>query len=240
MPASQTGMSFRHGPSDMPVVHRLRVKFSRGEELKYTSHLDLMRLWERALRRAKMPLAYSEGFSPHPRISIAAPLALGVTSEAELMDIFLERRILPTLFVKAVPPQLPPTVALLEVQAMAPAAPSLQSQVRHAEYQVEVATDLKEAAILEALASFLSKDSLPWQHARDTGVRRYDLRPLVDDVWLIRSGGGTCVLGLRVRLDSQGAGRPEQVAAALGFTSRPLSIHRTRLVLASGESLTRS
>ncbi len=235
-PASQTGTSFQSGPPGLPVVHRLRVKFSRGEDLKYTSHLDLMRLWERALRRAKMPLAYSEGFSPHPRISIAAPLALGVTSEAELMDVFLERRIPPALFLKAVPPQLPPAVALLEVQAMSPAAPSLQSQVRHAEYRVEVLTDKDEAAILDSLESFLARDSLPWQHARDTGVRHYDLRALVDDVWLIRHEGDTCVLGLRVRLDSQGAGRPEQVVAALGFTSRPTSIHRTRLVLASGET----
>ena len=66
-------------------MHRLRLKFSRGEKLKYLSHLDLMRLWERALRRAGLPAAYSEGFSPHPRISLASPLAVGVTSRAELM-----------------------------------------------------------------------------------------------------------------------------------------------------------
>ena len=58
---------------------RLRIKFSRGEQLKFLSHLDLMRLWERALRRAGINPAYSEGFSPHPRISLAAPLAVGVT-----------------------------------------------------------------------------------------------------------------------------------------------------------------
>jgi len=72
-------------------MQRLRIKFSRGEEIKYISHLDLMRCWERALKRADVPLMYSEGFSPHPRISLAAPLALGVTSEAELMDITVSR-----------------------------------------------------------------------------------------------------------------------------------------------------
>ena len=71
-------------------MHRLRLKFSRGEQLKFLSHLDLMRLWERAFRRAGMELAYSEGFSPHPRISLAAPLSVGITSIAELMDVFLE------------------------------------------------------------------------------------------------------------------------------------------------------
>jgi radical SAM-linked protein len=61
-------------------MQRLRITFARGKELKYISHLDLMRLWQRALRRADIPLAYSQGFSPHPRLSIAAPLAIGVTS----------------------------------------------------------------------------------------------------------------------------------------------------------------
>lgn len=220
-------------PPDYSGVHRLRIKFSRGEELKYISHLDIIRLWERALRRARIPLAYSEGFSPHPRLSIAAPLALGITSEAELMDLFLERRILPSLLHKALPPQLPSGIALLEVQSVSPAAPSLQSQVRFAEYRVELVTDKNEEAILGALDAFLERESIPWQHARDTGLRQYDLRPLVEDLWLMKYSAGVCSLGLRLRLDSQGAGRPEQVVAALGIPLPPLSIHRTRLLLAS-------
>ncbi|KPK23033.1 MAG: hypothetical protein AMJ70_04475, partial [Dehalococcoidia bacterium SG8_51_3] len=72
-------------------MQRLRIKYCRGEELKYISHLDIMRLWQRALNRAGISLAYSEGFHPHPKISLAAPLAIGVTSEAELMDVTLTR-----------------------------------------------------------------------------------------------------------------------------------------------------
>ena len=70
-------------------MQRLRIKFRRGAEVKYISHLDIMRLWQRALNRAGIALAYSEGFHPHPKISLAVPLAVGVTSEAELMDIIL-------------------------------------------------------------------------------------------------------------------------------------------------------
>ena len=72
----------------MPI-QRLRVKFGRGRKLKYISHLDLMRLWERGLRRAGVPVAYSEGFNPRPRLSFASPLAVGTTSESELLDILL-------------------------------------------------------------------------------------------------------------------------------------------------------
>ncbi len=88
-------------------MYRLRVRFSRGEEIKFISHLDIMRLWERAFRRAQIALAYSEGFSPHPRISLAAPLAVGVTSQAELMDVFLVRQVSPHWFDGAVTQQLP-------------------------------------------------------------------------------------------------------------------------------------
>ena len=81
---------------------RLRVRFGRGPEVKFISHLDVMRFWERAFRRARIPLAYSEGFSPHPRISLAAPLPVGVTSEAELMDVMVSRWISPQWFTDTV------------------------------------------------------------------------------------------------------------------------------------------
>ncbi|MBA7542465.1 hypothetical protein ES705_34786 [subsurface metagenome] len=66
-------------------MQRLRIRFCRGQEVKFISHLDILRLWQRALHRAGISVAYSEGFSPHPRISLAAPLPIGVTSQAELM-----------------------------------------------------------------------------------------------------------------------------------------------------------
>ncbi len=128
-------------------MHRLRLKFGRGEQLKFLSHLDLMRLWERSLRRAGIELSYSEGFSPHPRISLAAPLAVGVTSIAELMDIFLEGRITASLFVQKVGAQLPGGLDIIEILPVGIDAPSLQSRLRFAEYAVVVkTTDSAEAS----------------------------------------------------------------------------------------------
>ncbi|MDP2935460.1 MAG: TIGR03936 family radical SAM-associated protein, partial [Dehalococcoidia bacterium] len=79
-------------------LQRLRITFSRGPEVKYISHLDLMRLWERVLRRAKLPLAFSEGFSPHPRLALATPLPVGVTAAEEWMEVYLCRRVSPRYF----------------------------------------------------------------------------------------------------------------------------------------------
>ena len=211
-------------------MQRLRIRFSRGEELKFISHLDIMRLWQRALHRAGIPLAYSEGFSPHPRISLAAPLAVGITSQAELMDAFCSKWVSPHFFTDALSQQLPAGIEILQVYSVAPTMPSLQSQVSQAEYEVKLETEKDKSTIESALTSLLSAKQLPWHHQRDTGTRNYDLRALIDDLWLIhwRSGYGT--IGMRLRCDSGGSGRPEQVAAALGF-DHPTSIRRTKLIL---------
>ncbi len=212
-------------------MQRLRIRFCRREEIKFISHLDIMRLWQRALHRAGIPLAYSEGFSPHPRISLAAPLPVGVTSQAELMDILFTKWVSPHFFTTAVSRQLPPGMEILQVYPVTPTMPSLQSQVGYAEYKVEVETEKEQQAIESALNSLLSVKHLPWHHQRDTGTRNYDLRALIDDLWLIDWHSGYCAIGMRLRCDSGGSGRPEQVAAALGFAQHPHSIHRTKLVL---------
>jgi len=213
-------------------MQRIRVTFSRGEEVKYLSHLDLMRLWERALRRADIPLAYSQGFSPHPRISIAAPLPIGVTSSSELMDILFNKRFSPYYFIKAVGEQLPRGIGLVGVSQVAMQLPSLQSQVRKAEYCVELDTGRLAQEVEEELKSFMAKSEFPWQHRRDHDVRHYDIRSLVDRLWLVESMGSCCTVGMCLRADSSATGRAEQVTLALGFPNPPRSIHRTKLILA--------
>jgi len=215
-------------------MQRLRVRFSRGGEIKFISHLDIMRLWQRALNRAGIPLAYSEGFSPHPRISLAAPLQVGITSQAELMDIFCTRWVSPHFFTDAINQQLPPGIKILQVYAVAPVMPSLQSQVSFSEYEVEIETEKDKPEIESALASLLSAKQLPWHHERDTGTRSYDLRALIDELQLIKWQKGACTIGMRLHCDNSGSGRPEQVVAALGFINYPKSIHRSKLILKTG------
>jgi radical SAM-linked protein len=190
-----------------------------------------MRLWERALRRANLPLAYSQGFSPHPKISIAAPLPLGVTGEGELMDIVIQRRVSPYLVQKTLANQLPKGMSIISVAQVSPDAPSLQSQVRRAEYRVEIETDKPVDEIKAAIDSFLALTELPWQHKRDEEMRSYDLRKLVERVWFVEAHGAICVLGMCLRADSSASGRAEQVVLALGFNEQPRSICRTKLFL---------
>jgi radical SAM-linked protein len=216
-------------------MQRLRIKFSRGPQIKFISHLDITRLWQRAFNRAGIEIAYSTGFTPHPRLSLAAPLPLGVTSEAELMDVFIVKGVAPHFFVSAVNQQLPPGMSVDKVYPIAFDLPSLQSQISRADYKVEVETEKGSADIAEKVNALMAKEHLPWQHQRDTGPHQYDLRALIVSVcvteWLPPVG----ILEMKLRCDSNGSGRPEQVAAALGFSQRPVSIHRTQLVLRDGK-----
>jgi radical SAM-linked protein len=233
-------------------VQRLRVTFSRGEELKYITHLDLMRFWERALRRAELPVAYSEGFSPHAQLSLAAPLPVGTTSDGELMDVFMAEPILPRRFIDEASPQLPPALAIVGVAEAGMALPALQADVRFAEYLVELEAEgsrrltpcgeppapgragdaaLSAESVRYAVKAFLDANTFPWQHKRDDEMRSYDIRAQVDRIEVDEAPDGIIALAMRLKNDNTGSGRPEQVVAALGL-GVPSRIHRTRLILA--------
>jgi radical SAM-linked protein len=207
-------------------MHKLEVKFSKGPEVKYISHLDLMRLWRRALLRADIPVVYSKGFNPHPRISLALPLPLSVESSAELMEVSLGRRMAPLSFMQAVSRELPPGIEILEVREVPPKLPSLQSRIMFAEYEVEVKESGEGEKIPPSIRAFLMKESIPWEHMRDTGARSYDLRPLVDDIWIKDQNKAHFILGMKLKPQ----GRADQVVKALGISS-PRVIRRTRLTL---------
>jgi radical SAM-linked protein len=207
---------------------RLRITFAKGEPIKYISHLDLMRAWERALRRARVPLSYSEGFNPRPKISIAAPLPVGFTGRGEVMDIVLSRRTSPYNLIKRIKPHLPPGLEILSVEEVYLSLPSLQSQMRYAEYRVVVESEETLAEMEKRMEEVLSAQSLPRQRERKGKVTEYDLRPLIDDLWIEDHEGGACVLGMRLQTDSQATGRPDETLEAMGLRDVPRSIERTR------------
>ncbi|MDP2857307.1 MAG: TIGR03936 family radical SAM-associated protein, partial [Bacillota bacterium] len=196
-------------------------------------HLDLMRLWERVLRRAKLPLGFSEGFSPHPRLALATPLPVGVTAAAEWMEVYLCRRVSPRYFLEHVQPQLPAGIGISQVGEAPIGAPSLQSQVRQAEYRVDVECSMTQREIEDRIAGLLAEKTLPILRHRPGGAKSLDLRALVQEVWVEALEGGRCRLGMLLRTDPLGSGRADEVVAALGLVE-PLFMHRVRLVLEGG------
>ena len=208
---------------------RLRITFVKGEEVKYISHLDLMRLWTRALRRASIPVVHSKGFNPRPKISIAAPLAVGFTGQNEVMDLLLERPIAPRDFATSVGKQLPAGISLAEVEEVYATLPSLQSQVQSAEYRVTMEARDGKQEIQDRLEDLLSSEHLPRQRRGKT----YDLRPLIEKLSLEEKTEGCYVVGMRLLTGDQGTGRPDEVLAELGLGDLVKAVTRTRLYFAS-------
>jgi len=210
-------------------AQRLRLTFVRGDEAKDLSHRQIMRALEQAMRDAGLPLARSQGRRSTAQISIGAPLPLDVTSACELADVFLSERIEPGQFVEALREGLPPGLEPLSAQEVGVDIPALQTQIRWAEYEVDVLRgDHSPDDIHHAISGILAAFSLPWEHRRETKVLRYDLRPLVLGLWLEAEGEQAYRLVMRLRVDQERSGRADQVVAALGLDPA-LRVHRRRL-----------
>jgi len=193
--------------------------------VRYISHLDLMRTWERTLRRARLKLAHTQGFNPRPRLVFAAPLSVGVTSDAELVDVILEDELGASDLRARLQPALPPGIEVYECAEMPLEAPPVMASVLSADYAVELenAGDLQEA-----INGFLAAATIPYERSRKGAAKQADMRPAVLDLWLAQDGR----LGMRLRLDVEGmAVRPEEVVRALAPEARVRHVHRTALQL---------
>src|SRR4030042_5774010 len=121
---------------------RIRINFSKLEAMRYTGHLDLFRSWERTFRRSGLPLAYSLGFHPQPRLNLACALPLGFTSECEILDAWLECTLPLSEIQPALEPVLPPGLTILEMDFVDDHAPALQTQVISAVYMITFLDDI--------------------------------------------------------------------------------------------------
>lgn len=194
------------------TAQRLRVRFRKGERLRYISHLDVLRAWERSLRRAELPLAYSQGFTPHPKLAFASPLPMGFASEAEVMDVTLDERVPLPEFVRRLSEQTTEDLALLSAEEVAPNSPAPQSAMLWADYRLSLPVEPGAAA--ETVRGFLERDSFPWTEERGERTRQYDLRKAC--AWLRTKPveGGT-EFEMRLRSDQELTARPEAIVAAL-------------------------
>jgi len=216
----------------MPETYRYRITFAKNGALKYTSHLDLMRVWERALRRAGVPLAYSGGYNPRPKLQLAKALPLGHVGEAELLDIWLEEPLPVEDCVGSLAPVLPDGLAMVHMRRVGLDEPAMQTQVESAEYRVIVEWDEPPERVKARLERVWAAEELP--HERRG--KRYDLRPLIERLWLERctepseGRAGQVVLGVQLAARAGATGRPEALLDVLGMGEAFASYHRRRLL----------
>lgn len=212
-------------------VQRLRLRYAVSEEASAKSHRELLNDWGEAAKAAGLPVAYSEGKRPAPQLSVAALLPQGVTSDAEIMDVYLEERVDPCEALANLKPRAPAGVLLRAVEEVGVSSPSVQSLLRWAEYEVEVPSDgVSVEAVQAKFVEFLATDTWPAEYRRETRAREYDLRPLVLGLAIAGERNGCIVLRMALRAEQDNSARADQVLIALGLPGAR-RIHRRSLHL---------
>jgi radical SAM family uncharacterized protein/radical SAM-linked protein len=195
------------------VPRRVRVQYSRTGCARYLSHLDVVRAFVLGLRRLGIPLQYSEGYTPRPRLAFGHPLPLGVGSTAELVDVWLAAAP-PRALDHALTQVLPEGMVVSATKEVFPKAPSLTEIVNAVSYEVRLGAVLTPDEATRRLETFMRRES--WVIERETkgGRRRIDLRKQVVDA-CTDSGGSEPVLRIAVRAGQPGQGKPRDLVATI-------------------------
>ena len=213
-------------------TQRMRVTFATADTVKYVGHLDMHRAWERAIRRARLPLAYTQGFNPQARLQFAAALPVGFTGQGEVADVFLNETLAPAEFLSRLTAALPPGIRPLRAEPVAREVPSLQSQVCGAHYWVEVGTDEADAMFAARLSGFLARPEAWRERRKGKDVACYDLRPLVQELTYAGSNTHGQTFTVTMRAEPGATGRPDELLAELGYEGAPRRIVRAKLLFA--------
>ena len=220
-------------------MKRIRIQFTKEGALRYISHLDLHSLWERSTRRASLPLAYSQGFHPQPKIQLAAALALGFTSNAELVDIWLQDNgewqldELQTRLQTA----LPSGIQITGVDEVELYSKPLQVLVHTAEHEVTLLDEMPASLLEEKVASVLAAESILRERRKRRKSKRYttkmptyDIRPLIKEITPLPPEDGKLRLFMRVSASEGATGRPDDILSEMGIPIEAARVLRTNLI----------
>lgn len=196
---------------------KLRIEITKGEEIRYISHLDYAGTVEKAVRRAHLPAAYSEGFNPHMKIAFASALSLGVVSEAEYLDMELTEALPVESVLNALKAKMPPGIKLKQATYIPQAAPALMAVINWAEYTIKVPykEGCQEQELLQAIAAFNQEEQVLYVKESPKGRKELDIK-----AYLPNPIQGYCKdqqlhLALGISITPTGSVKPSQVLNAM-------------------------
>ncbi len=197
----------------LPIVQKLRIRYAKRGRMRFTSHRDFGRAFERAVRRAAIPIGYSSGYTPHPKISYAGASPTGAASEAEYLEIGLTRPMDPAEVRDRLDTSLPDGLDILDV-VVSPGG-SLADRLEASRWEIELPEVPVEAARV-AVEEFLARDEVQVQRMTKRGMRTFDARGAVVSLTVEnRTGQGGCaILAVVVRHDTPSV-RPDDVISGL-------------------------
>jgi radical SAM-linked protein len=225
-------------PPDGQPRQRWQLLFSRTEPALRMRQAELIDHLERVFRDAHLPLSYTRALKPRPRIKLAANLPIGIELRGEVAEAYFDD-LVPIEKIQAAAEQFPDGIALRDAKEVWHGFPSASSQLRGAEYEVELRgkEDLTSDALRGAVVRLLNAKELSGKRRRGESERRSDagdrdLRPLIEDVEVLDVDEKEHTARLRtvLQLDANGAGRPEDVVHALDLPLKVRRAVRTRLL----------
>lgn len=224
----------------------LRCKYVRGDEVKFISHLDLLRVFERAIRRAGLPIEHSEGYNPRPKIVFALPLPVGVTSEGEYADFTLGRDISPNDFIRSLNAELPQGIKLTGAAVITQSKHSIMSEVESAQYELKATYAGRIELVREIISEIISKHDIIVEKNTGSGTKPVNIRPLIKEMSVSEQRGdenshcddkrlSVLIIAIHVSAGSRENLRPDLVADVLekmsGNMLKVTGIHRKQLLL---------
>lgn len=194
---------------------RVRIEFSKGEQVRFLSHLDLMKTVERAIRRAEIPIAFSEGFNPHPKINFASALAVGVTSDKEYMDIDLKHEVDLKELVSRFAAAFPPGIQIKQGRFVSEKSPALMAVVNRADYKVVAQSqgEIEQDTLDNMVDGFMEATEVVITKRTKKGPRQKNIRPGILE-FKGKAVGDKAEFFVSVRLANEGNIRPEEVISA--------------------------
>ncbi len=217
----------------------IRMQFRKTREGRFMSHLDLMHTWERVIRRSQLPLAFSQGFNPHPKMNFASACAVGTTSDGEYMDMELTRD-MPLEEVKAaLDKAMPPAFEVTRMKEVTGKVPSLMSIMERAAYQIrlEFVEEVTQEQLDRAVVEFFNRDEIiVYRFKKNSPDKKpVNIRPGVFKLRM-EAEGKFAVLHILVQTGNDFNVRPEEVAYGLMSAGMPsvlnvVRIHRNGLYL---------
>ena len=208
-------------------ITRIRVTYTKGPSLRFTGHLDLQRMLERILRRTKLPIRYSQGYHPRPRLNLASALPLGFSSQMEMLDFWMNQarpiKEIRTKLAEAAPEG----IRILTVHQIDLREPALQEQHHASEFQVYFFDPPDRIELQEKIARILSKKEI----IRTRRKKTYNLRPLILNLQVKTMPDGELTLTMRLLAEPSATGRPDEILDELCYVNSAYLVTRTQLIL---------
>lgn len=212
-----------------------RIKFTKGEEVKFIGHLDVMRLFQRAIKRAKLPVAFSQGFNPHQLLSFASPLTLGATSQGEYGDFEMAEKIEPKIIMTKLNETLPKGIQVLDSVLITKKTQSAMAAIEGAKYMVYADKQLTESLLKENLEKYIGQKEILIMKKTKNSEKLTDIK---QDIFAIenKSRQGETKIYLYLAAGSKRNLKPEPVIESLyaflglAFYKYAIKYHRIELL----------